>query len=361
MRVEGYTKKDGTVVQGYERDGGKKAQPESSPRLSRGSDESDFQYLLRLDEIAEGIPVEGGYYSMSNAMEEAGLDPDASDTGDAEVADAIKQWIEKQQGASDAGNGSGLLSSIGNPEPLTIRNEFADRDLHKRLKKKFSEQTGLGNDSELAKLAGLTDTSNVKIRYSDTALDRDAPRGTMAAVVSARNGATSVRQVYRGGDGGLRIYNYVMEVKKGKRGQGMGSALLARQVQNAVDSGVVEMKCEAVRADGPKGEIGGSMSGYYVWPLLGYDGRAPRIHHPDPRTQRSLNVPADKVNEFREAVSHLPDSAKNATKVSDFYKTTEGQQFWRKWGNTINLSFDLREGSDSLKKLSVYLEERGKK
>ena len=42
--------------------------------------------------------MKDGYYSMSNAMKEAGLDPDASSIGDAEVADAIKQWIEKQQG-----------------------------------------------------------------------------------------------------------------------------------------------------------------------------------------------------------------------------------------------------------------------
>ena len=97
-----------------------------------------------------------------------------------------------------------------------------------------------------------------------------------------------------------------------------------------------------------------------MWPLLGYDGRAPKLDK-DPRTQRSLKVLSHEVDEFWVAVSRLPDSAINAKKVSDFYKTVEGRQFWHRWGNTVNLSFDLREGSESLKKLNAYLEERGKK
>ncbi len=344
-----------------EEEGDKKADAGYNQDLSKKGSESDFEYLLRLDEMAEEIPVRDGYYSMSNAMEEAGLDPDSPvPQEDAVVADAIKQWIEKQQGTLGADKGTGMLRTIGNPEPLSIRQDFRDESLHERHREEFVNQTGLDDNNELAKLAGLTDTSHVEIRYYDGAITRHASGDTVAAVVKARNGAKNARYVYRGTDGELRIYNSFMSVGKESRGQGIGTRVLARQVQNAIDSGVVEMTCEGARDDGLGGEIGASMSGYYVWPMLGYDGPAPNIHSERPRTQKGLQVSGND-EQFKEAVSQLPDSAKNATKVSDFYKTEEGQKFWYKYGSTVNLSFDLREGSDSLKRFNDYLDKRDMK
>ncbi len=335
----------------------KKSSSGYNQELSRKGDESEFEYLLRLDEMAEKIPVKDGYYSMGNAMEEAGLDPDASDIGDARVADAIKQWIEKQQGTLGADKGTGMLRTIGNPEPLSIKQDFYDENMHREGKEEFVRQTGLDDDSELAKLAGLTDTSNVKIRMYEGAITSDASGDTVAAVVKADNGAKNARYIFRGTDGELRIYNSFMYVKDGMRGQGIGTKTLARQVQNAIDAGVVELTCEASRSDGLNGEIGKSMSGYFVWPMLGYDGPAPDIHSERPQMQNGLQV-VGNADEFKAAVSKLPDSARNAKKVSDFYKTVEGQNFWYKYGSTFNAKFDLREGSDSLKRFNAYLEKR---
>ena len=338
----------------------KKSSSGYNQELSRKGDESEFEYLLRLDEMAEKVPVKDGYYSMSNAMEEAGLDPDASDIGDTRVADAIKQWIEKQQGTLGADKGTGMLRTIGNPEPLSIKQDFYDENMHRENKEEFVRQTGLDDDSELAKLAGLTDTSNVKIRMYEGAVTSDASGDTVAAVVKADNGAKNARYIFRGTDGELRIYNSFMYVKDGMRGQGIGTKTLARQVQNAIDAGVVELTCEASRSDGLNGEIGKSMSGYFVWPMLGYDGPAPDIHSERPQMQNGLQV-VGNADEFKAAVSKLPDSARNAKKVSDFYKTVEGQNFWYKYGSTFNAKFDLREGSDSLKRFNAYLEKRDMK
>ena len=343
-----------------EEEGEKKAGSGYNQELSKSGDESEFEYLLRLDEMAEKTPVKDGYYSMSNAMEEAGLDPDAPDVGDALVADAIKQWIEKQQGTLGADKGTGMLRTIGNPEPLSIKQDFYDENMHREGKEEFVRQTGLDDDSELAKLAGLTDTSHVKIRMYEGAITSDASGDTVAAVVKAENGAKNARYIFRGKDGELRIYNSFMYVKDGMRGQGMGTKVLARQVQNAIDAGVVELTCEASRSDGLNGEIGKSMSGYFVWPMLGYDGPAPDIHSDRPQMQNGLQV-VGNADEFHAAVSKLPDSARNAEKVSDFYKTVEGRNFWYKYGSTFSATFDLREGSDSLKRFNDYLDKRDMK
>ena len=336
----------------------KKAGSGYNQELSRNGDESEFEYLLRLDEMAEKVPVKDGYYSMSNAMEEAGLDPDAPDVGDALVAGAIKQWIEKQQGTLGADKGTGILKTIGNPEPLSIKEDPISKDLHEGQKKRFIEQTGFDDNNQLAKLAGLTESSHVSIRYSDAQITDDIGKGTVSAVVSADNGAENSRYIFRSEDGELRIFNAFMQVKEGHRGKGLGTSVLARQVQNAIDSGVGELTCSASRGDGMDGEIGKVMSGYFVWPMLGYDGPAPDINSERPHMANGIQVQPDQVDEYKEALSNLPDSAKNATNVSDFYKTEEGQQFWYKYGSTFNAKFDLREGSDSLKRFNAYLEKR---
>ena len=108
-----------------------------------------------------------------------------------------------------------------------------------------------------------------------------------------------------------RIVNDYFGVK-GETGRGVGTELFARQVDKAVEHGFTSFETQAVRDD----EIG--LNGYYTWPRLGYD-------------------------------TEIGDH-----KLSDMMRTKEGREEWRKEGDTIYLSFDLREGSLSRRILDAY-------
>ena len=86
---------------------------------------------------------------------------------------------------------------------------------------------------------------------------------------------------------------------------------------------------------------GGDYIGYKVWPKYGYDGL----------------IPAPCYRQLRGA-SELPASVRNATKISELYKSKEGIAWWEKNGSWISMSFDLKPGSYSMKKMASYQAER---
>jgi GNAT superfamily N-acetyltransferase len=121
------------------------------------------------------------------------------------------------------------------------------------------------------------------------------------------------------------IDNLYFELPEESQGKGLGARALLQQVQTAGEMGISRIDAEAARNDAE------GMVGYYVWPRLGYD-------------------------------AELPDAAKEETgaeRVSDLMKHSHGRAWWKEHGDTIHMSFDPSEGSQSRRALEAYAEAKG--
>ena len=72
-----------------------------------------------------------------------------------------------------------------------------------------------------------------------------------------------------------------------------------------------------------------------MWPKYGYDGEL-----------------SSGIRSQLRGASELPASVRNATKISDVYKSKEGIAWWDRNGSGMSMSFDLTPGSYSMKKMA---------
>ena len=138
-------------------------------------------------------------------------------------------------------------------------------------------------------------------------------------------GYEATRTVTRKANGDLVIHND--EFRTQKTGTGLGLSIFAGQVETAAKLGVARIDTYAAR--------GPTWNGYWTWPRFGYDGPIP-----------ARNVP------------NLPPSLAGATRMSDLFRTKEGRDWWSKNGQSLDLIFDLTEGSLSRKVLAAYQAEK---
>jgi hypothetical protein len=89
-----------------------------------------------------------------------------------------------------------------------------------------------------------------------------------------------------------------------------------------------------------KGVTREKWAGYYVWPSYGYDGPLGTA------TKRALKA------------SDLPARIKAAGKVSQLMADTAGKEWWKENGVPIEVVFDLKTASYSLKTLEKYLRKK---
>lgn len=122
-------------------------------------------------------------------------------------------------------------------------------------------------------------------------------------------------------------------------GHGLGLNVFADQVEACIGMGVSRIECHAEKSS--------TMNGYYTWPRFGYDGIIPE------------NVSHYHKKKFFEPMGISPDEYGNYY-VSQFMKSPEGREYWKNNGNSIEVDFDLSEGSLSRHILSSYLKEKGK-
>ncbi len=131
-------------------------------------------------------------------------------------------------------------------------------------------------------------------------------------------------------------YNHQLEVHD--TGKGLGTRILANQVDALRELGFKKMECYAA------GSLTDSaFNGYWTWPRLGYDG------------------PLPKGIKFTLLNSGVPNSVAKATKVSDLLKTERGAEWWKENGTGFHATFDLKDGSHSMKVFKAYLKAKNKK
>ncbi len=111
------------------------------------------------------------------------------------------------------------------------------------------------------------------------------------------------------------------------------------QVANAKMKGIRAIACDAARKDEPNH----MMTGYSVWPRVGYGQLIENV--------KPINVREDILRKFPGVVD-----------IRDLLATPDGRAYWEKNGNTLmNCVFDLSDNSRSLRTLARYMIEKGRK
>jgi hypothetical protein len=118
--------------------------------------------------------------------------------------------------------------------------------------------------------------------------------------------------------------------------KGKGTEMVANQIAALRKLGAARSELFAARSN--------SMNGYYTWPRLGYDG---------PLSRSVLE--SMSMNDADHLRGRLP---KRGATIQDLFALPGGKEYWKEHGDSIDLSFDLRDGSKSLLVLQAYLEER---
>ena len=139
-------------------------------------------------------------------------------------------------------------------------------------------------------------------------------------------------------DGSITIFNNAL-VMKPNTPKGLGTKIFSNQVNQAKSQGVSRITCHAAGSSSSKKYVG-----YKVWPKLGYDGVADTAAPipPDLRSKMGLDQEAP-------------------VKVSDFYRVDGGTEWWEQNGRGFGATFDLSEGSLSMKILSEYVAKKAEK
>jgi len=150
---------------------------------------------------------------------------------------------------------------------------------------------------------------------------------------SSHNGKVlGERKIYRDENDDLVLENLSFEMLPSLRGQNIGTRMLATQVEQASRLGVKYIKTYAA------GDARDSRyNGYYTWPRLGYDADLDSWY-----SKKAY----DKLGMV-------------ATQVSDLMKTQAGRDFWKKYGESIDVKFRLKKDSLSRRVLREYLAKKG--
>ncbi len=143
--------------------------------------------------------------------------------------------------------------------------------------------------------------------------------------------------------------------------EGLGTKLLVQQVKSAIKS---KFKNLILEAEGDFENT--SMVGYYVWPKLGYDTD---FNFPFFKKSLEINDPImkEKIIKLEQWLKqHKLLNRKGDCRILDIYACKVdgkfiGQEIWRRYGEIIDLTFDLTPGSLSLRIFDRYVQLKAKK
>lgn len=174
---------------------------------------------------------------------------------------------------------------------------------------------------EYAGLAGAPDDARVEIGALRGMLyiEMGAPAAGYRAHYYVRRAGRDIVLINDG------FHIYAREL----RGRGLGLHVFHRQMQNAARLGIRRIETVAGRRRGE--------NGYYTWPRFGFEAA----------------LPAD----IRRV---LPPELENERTVLGLMECERGRRWWREYGETIRVAFDLDCGSRSQKALSRYVRTKEK-
>ncbi len=178
----------------------------------------------------------------------------------------------------------------------------------------------LGDDWKPSHAAALTGAE------PDATVSMDGFGYAINMHIWGKDGAYSMtRTLKKRMDGSDTVFMENDFFKTHDNGKGLGAKLFADQVDRCREAGIERIETVAARGSG-------EYVGYKVWPKLGYDG---------------------KLSDS--ALSELPKQFQSAKTIQELYRMPGGVDAWDKFGQSIHLMFDLRDGSQSMERLNKYL------
>lgn len=206
---------------------------------------------------------------------------------------------------------------MGDPRRIVIpegnRQEVDDR-LREILGRPLS-------DVQLARLAGALDRADVELQLESGGLKMKMHRG----------GVRAMRWIGYDDAGVMKLELIRMDVPAEQQRQGLATRSLARTIQQASSLGIQYADASASSRQG--------MTGYYSLARQGFTGAL----HPD------------WLEAHREELAKL---GIQPASLGDLMRTAEGREFWRVYGETINVTMDLRPGSPQMLEFARYVSQR---
>jgi GNAT superfamily N-acetyltransferase len=143
--------------------------------------------------------------------------------------------------------------------------------------------------------------------------------------VNGREGLVVVKHILAKTEKGLRLSFQNFSVPDFAQGKGLGTLMLAEQVEAARAFGFEKIVDYADNCEG--------RNGYYTWPRLGFDKEL---------TEKDI--------------SRLPDRFKHFRHLSDFMVNQQACEWWKKHGFALELTFDTLPDSRSMELLKAAIE-----
>jgi GNAT superfamily N-acetyltransferase len=200
------------------------------------------------------------------------------------------------------------------PTEATIRTESGRNETLAKARELFGRPVSL---RDLASFSGATKSATVTISVDDY---YTGPK-LFLHVQDDKYNAT--RAIVRDAAGKLYLKANTFFVAPEHQGKGIAREVFGRMVETGVRLGLDRFETFAMRDT--------QSNGYYTWPLFGYDG---------PIT--------------RSVKDRLPQSLRSSVKMSDLFATQEGIEWWQTNGESIELTFNLAEGSLSRLRWAAY-------
>lgn len=133
------------------------------------------------------------------------------------------------------------------------------------------------------------------------------------------------------------IVNAAFNLSIGAQRMGIGARSVSIELHEALAlKRFTRVKTDAV-GDFASAQWENPISGYLVWPLLGFDADIPShlLSHPS-----------------------FPANRQGCTRLLELLETQEGEEFWEEFGSSIKVEFDLTPDSDCWKRHKRYTYER---
>lgn len=173
---------------------------------------------------------------------------------------------------------------------------------------------------EYSGIAGAPDDATVELSayHDELSIEvSDPPAGRYRGFLYVRRAGKGLVIV----KAGFHIHVQSMQRK------GLGLRIFHRQLENARNLGVRRIEIVAGRRD--------DENGYYTWPRFGFNGLLPNY------IKRQLPVGLD-----------------HASTVLDLMESEGGRLWWKRYGKTIELAFDMADDSRSRRVFGRYVRER---
>ena len=211
-------------------------------------------------------------------------------------------------------------------ERYTVQTNDTEEEIARATTRIFGRPVRL---QEVARLSGAPDGATVEVR----SLSSD----TIKLHITHPLYEKTCRRTIRRDPDGPAIHNDLLILREDAP-KGFGTRILASQVRAARALGVTQLDLVA-GGDADTRQRRGGMNGYYTWPSLGFVGTLDRHIRSHARSS-GLALPA------RATTAHLLASV-------------EGKAWWLKNGETLEMAFDLRDGSYSMDTLNGKLTKNG--